>query len=58
MAYTFDDANASGRKDTQYFDIMGSRGLYREGWFASAFGPLDAMDCGISGFHQLGSHTG
>jgi len=39
LAYTFADANAKGRKPTQFFDIMGSRGIYHEGWFASAFGP-------------------
>jgi len=39
MAYTFDDANAKGRLHTQYFEIMGSRGIYHDGWFAGAFGP-------------------
>ena len=28
MAYTFADAAAKGRKTTQFFDIMGSRGVY------------------------------
>jgi len=39
FAYTFDSATAPGRKNTQYFDIMGSRGIYHEGWLASTFGP-------------------
>jgi len=39
MAYTFDDAAAKGRLLTQYFEIMGSRGVYHDGWFAGAFGP-------------------
>ena len=39
LAYTFDDATAEGRLLTQYFEIMGSRGVYHKGWFASAFGP-------------------
>ena len=39
FAYTFDDPNAPERKTTQYFDIMGSRGIYHEGWMASTFGP-------------------
>jgi len=38
FAYTFDDASAEGRKTTQYFEILGSRGIYHDGWFASAFG--------------------
>jgi arylsulfatase A-like enzyme len=39
FAYTFSDARAKGRKLTQYFEIMGSRAVYHEGWMASAFGP-------------------
>ncbi|HTE24595.1 arylsulfatase [Flavitalea sp.] len=38
MAYTFADAKAIGTRKTQFFDIMGSRGIYSDGWFASAFG--------------------
>ena len=36
---TFDDAKAKEVKQTQYFEIMGSRGIYHDGWIASAFGP-------------------
>jgi len=39
MAYTFNHAQAKGRKHTQFFDIMGSRAIYHDGWIASAFGP-------------------
>jgi len=39
LLYTFDDAKAKGRKTTQYFEIIGSRGIYHDGWMASAFGP-------------------
>lgn len=39
FSYTFDDAGAKGRKTTQYFEIMGSRAIYHDGWMASAFGP-------------------
>jgi arylsulfatase A-like enzyme len=39
MAYTFADATAKTRKVTQFFDIMGSRGIYHDGWFADTFGP-------------------
>lgn len=38
MVYTFADAKAPGTRKTQFFDIMASRGLYYDGWFASAFG--------------------
>jgi len=39
FASTFDSADAPEVKTTQYFDIMGSRGIYHEGWMASTFGP-------------------
>jgi arylsulfatase A-like enzyme len=39
FAYTFDDPKAKGRLLTQYFEIMGSRAVYHDGWMASAFGP-------------------
>ena len=38
FAYTFDDPDGATRKKTQYFEILGSRGIYHDGWFASAFG--------------------
>lgn len=39
FAYTFSHPNAKERKETQYFDIFGSRGVYHKGWLASTFGP-------------------
>jgi arylsulfatase A-like enzyme len=39
FAYTFDSPDAPEQKKTQYFEIMGSRGIYNEGWMASTFGP-------------------
>jgi len=36
MAYTFGDANAADRRTTQYFEMFGSRGIYHDGWMASA----------------------
>ena len=36
MVYTFADAKAKGQKTTQFFDIMASRGIYQDGWFACA----------------------
>jgi arylsulfatase A-like enzyme len=34
FAYTFDDAKAKDRHTTQYFEILGNRGIYHDGWFA------------------------
>ncbi len=36
MVYTFDDAAAPARHKTQYFEIMGNRGIFHDGWMASA----------------------
>ena len=34
LVYTFDDGNAKERHGTQYFEILGNRGIYSDGWFA------------------------
>ncbi len=34
MAYTFDDAGAPSTKAVQYFEMMGHRGIYADGWKA------------------------
>jgi arylsulfatase len=34
MAYTFDDAKAAERRETQYFEMFGNRGIYHKGWTA------------------------
>jgi len=36
FAYTFADARAKGRRTTQYFEMGTNRGLYHDGWMASA----------------------
>lgn len=35
MVYTFDDAKAKGRHTTQYFEILGNRAIYHDGWVAA-----------------------
>ena len=51
MLYSFDDPKAKGRMLTQYFEIMGSRSIYHDGWMASAIGPrlpwVSGIDPGI-----------
>ena len=47
MSYTLADATAPGRRKTQFFDIMASRGIYHDGWFASAPGPREPWVGGI-----------
>ncbi len=34
MAYSFDDAGAAERHETQYFEMFGNRGIYHQGWSA------------------------
>ena len=34
MVYTFDQPEAKSTHKTQYFEIMGNRGIYNDGWFA------------------------
>jgi len=35
MVYTFDDAAAPPRHTTQYFELVGNRAIYKDGWMAS-----------------------
>ena len=39
MAYTFNQPEAKSAKTTQYFEILGHRGVYHDGWIASVWGP-------------------
>jgi arylsulfatase A-like enzyme len=41
MAYTFDKANANApsKRDTQYFEMVGNRAVYHDGWIASTTPP-------------------
>lgn len=34
MAYTFDDSKAPSARRTQYFEMMGNRAIYHDGWIA------------------------
>jgi len=36
FAYTFDDSRAKERRTTQYFEMGANRGIYHDGWMASA----------------------
>ena len=39
LLYSLNDPAAAGRLKTQYFEVMGSRSIYHDGWIASALGP-------------------
>ena len=41
MRYSFDDADAPTDKETQYYEMLGSRGIWHEGWKAvTEHGPI------------------
>lgn len=41
MAYTFNNENAPPKKETQYYEMLGTRGIWHKGWKASAeHGPI------------------
>jgi arylsulfatase len=35
MAYSFDQPNAPSPHDTQYYEMLGNRGIYHDGWLAN-----------------------
>jgi len=37
MTYSFDEATAARKNTTQYFEILGNRAIYQDGWMASCF---------------------
>ncbi|MBT3426657.1 MAG: arylsulfatase [Gammaproteobacteria bacterium] len=37
MVYSFQDKSSVSRRKTQYFEILGNRGIYHDGWMASCF---------------------
>jgi arylsulfatase A-like enzyme/uncharacterized membrane protein len=44
--HTFDDANAEERHTVQYFEVIGSRAIYKDGWWACS--RLDKMPWDMS----------
>lgn len=58
MLYSFTDPKAAGTRHTQFFDIMASRGIYQDGWFASARGPREPWVGGVpKGIKEWGPLT-
>ena len=39
MAYTFDAATAPSKRQTQYFEMLGNRAIYHDGWVAATTPP-------------------
>jgi arylsulfatase len=49
MRYSFDDAEADGARKTQFYSMLGSRGIWHEGWKAVTTHPT------ISGWSEFNS---
>ncbi len=49
MRYSFDDANAATRKQRQYYSMLGTRGIWENGWKAAA---LHAPISGVGHFDK------
>jgi arylsulfatase len=44
LTYTFANPKEPTHKKVQYFENSGSRGIYKDGWFAGTFGPFVPWD--------------
>ncbi len=55
MAYTFDAANASApsKRDTQYFEMVGNRAIYHDGWIAATTPPSPPWELGTGAMPPL-----
>jgi arylsulfatase A-like enzyme len=55
MAYTFDKANANApsRRTTQYFEMVGNRAIYHDGWIAATTPPLAPWFLGLGKFPEV-----
>jgi arylsulfatase A-like enzyme len=54
MRYSFDDPAAEDRRTTQYFEMVGNRGVYHDGWHAGTRHgtPWEMVDAGDRPFDQ------
>ncbi|WP_075590500.1 arylsulfatase [Labilibacter marinus] len=50
MNYSFDDADAEGKRNTQYFEVAGHRAIYHDGWVAASFHGVPWAFTGSVGF--------
>ena len=54
LTYTFANPQQPTRKQVQYFENSGSRGIYKDGWYAGAFGPFVPWDAAKSAKNMAG----
>ena len=56
MRYSFDDGDAAGRRETQFYSMLGSRAIWHEGWKAVTH-PPDDQRAGATSTTTPGSST-
>jgi len=58
MTYTFDQANASApsKRDTQYFEMVGNRAIYHNGWIAATTPPSPSWELGTGTMPALSDY--
>ena len=49
MGYTFDDPTATDRRTTQYFELLGGRAIYHDGWWAGTRHGADGLSAAQGG---------
>ena len=49
MLYTFDDPDAKDRHTTQYFELLGGRAIYQDGWWAGTRHGFDGLSTPTGG---------
>ena len=49
MMYTFDDRDAPSRRTTQYFESLGTRAIYKDGWWAGTRHGFTGISLGSAG---------
>jgi arylsulfatase A-like enzyme len=59
MAYTFDKASASApsRHETQYFEMVGNRAIYHDGWVAATTPPSPPWELGTGKLTGLNNYN-
>ena len=55
MLYTFDQANANApsRRQTQYFEMVGNRAIYHDGWIAATTPPAPPWELGTGAMPDI-----
>jgi len=53
MAYTFADKDAPGQRVTQYFEMVGNRAIYHDGWIAATTPPAPPWELGTAAMPDI-----